>query len=177
MTVRGKPLNLLPKSELERTVWGRGLKWALSGGRYIVILTEMVVIIAFLSRFKLDQDMSDLGERINGKKSVLEVQSTTEAKFRRVQDKINLAKEVKNEEIEKEGIFLALEADVPPGVRLQNLKIDKNVVTFSAQATSEADLTEFLRRGSLDAKWKEIELTSITAGTQPGVDFIMKLWL
>jgi len=177
MSARGKPLNLLPKSELERTTWGRVLKWALSGGRYIVILTEMVVIVAFLSRFKLDQDMSDLGERINGKKNVLEVQTTTEIKFRKIQDKLNLAKEIKSERIIKEGIFLALEADVPPGVRLQNLKIENNIISFSAKANSEADLTEFLRRSSLDAKWREIELSSITAGTQQGVDFTMKLWL
>ncbi|MBI2008360.1 hypothetical protein HYS82_01755 [Candidatus Amesbacteria bacterium] len=177
MSAQGKPLNFLPKSELERTTWGRGLKWALSGGRYIIILTEMVVIIAFLSRFKLDQELSDLGERINGKKNVLEAQTATEAKFRQVQDKINLAKEVKNGEMKKEGIFSALEADIPPGVRPQNLKIEKNVITFSAQASSEADLTEFLRRGSLDAKWREMELSSITAGIQQGVDFIMKLWL
>lgn len=177
MPARGKPLNLLPKSELERTTWGRVLKWALSGGRYIVILTEMVVIVAFLSRFKLDQDMSDLGERINGKKNVLEVQTAAEIKFRQVQDKINLAKEAKNEGIKKDEIFAALEADVPPGVRLQNLKIEKNEVSFSAQANSEADLTEFLRRGSQNPKWKEIELSSITAGTQRGVVFNMKLWL
>lgn len=177
MPARGKPLNLLPKSELERTMWGRVLRWALSGGRYIVILTEMVVIIAFLSRFKLDQDMSDLGERINGKKNVLEVQTAAEIKFRRVQDKINLAKEAKSEGIKKDEIFASLEADVPPGVRLQNLKIEKNQISFSAQANSEADLTEFLRRGSQNAKWKEIELSSITAGTQQGVVFNMKLWL
>src|SRR3989344_3420723 len=143
MSARGKPLNLLPKSELEQTLWGRILKWALSGGRYIVILTEMVVIIAFLSRFKLDQDMSDLGERINGKKNVLEVQAPIEAKFRTVQDKINLGKEAKNEGGKTSEIFSALEADVPVGVKLKDLRVEKNLVTFSAVAGSESELIEF----------------------------------
>lgn len=177
MSARGKPLNLLPRSELEQTMWGRALKWALSGGRYIVILTELVVIIAFLSRFKLDQDMSDLGERINGKKNVLDVQAATEGKFRRVQDKINLAREALGEGVGAGEIFSALEADVPQGVKLQNLKVGKNLISFSAQADSEVSLTEFLRRGSLDNKWREIELTNVSAGTQQGIVFSMKIWL
>ena len=177
MSARGKPLNLLPKSELEQTLWGRILKWALSGGRYIVILTEMVVILAFLSRFKLDQDMSDLGERINGKKNVLEVQAPIEAKFRTVQNKINLAKETKGEGIKISEVFSALEADLPAGVKLMNLKMEENLVMFSAVAASENELIEFLQRGSRNDKWREVELVSVSAGTQAGVNFSMKLWL
>ena len=54
------PINLLPKTEFELSFWGRFIKWALSTGRYIIILTELVVIIAFMSRFKLDRDASDV---------------------------------------------------------------------------------------------------------------------
>jgi len=137
----------------------------------------MVVIMAFLSRFKLDQDMSDLGERINGKKNVLEVQAPIEAKFRTVQDKINLAKETKNEGIKTSEIFSALEADVPAGVKLKNLNVEKNMVTFTAVALSENELVEFLQRGSRNDKWREVELVNVSAGTQIGVNFSMKLWL
>ena len=133
--------------------------------------------MAFLSRFKLDQDMSDLGERINGKKNVLEVQAPIEAKFRTVQDKINLAKETKNEGIKTSEIFSALEADVPAGVKLKNLNVEKNMVTFTAVALSENELVEFLQRGSRNDKWREVELVNVSAGTQIGVNFSMKLWL
>ena len=64
-------INLLPKSDFEASFWGKFLKWGVSSGRYLVILTELVVIVAFLSRFKLDWDYAAVRDRINGKRAVL----------------------------------------------------------------------------------------------------------
>src|SRR3989344_8016651 len=92
MPARKSTLNLLPRSDLDGSWWGRFLKWALSTGRYIIILTEMVVIMAFLSRFKLDRDLSDLAERIEGKKNVLVALSGNENVFRSIQKRLTVAK-------------------------------------------------------------------------------------
>jgi len=67
-----KPINLLPPSEFEQSFWGKFLKWAVTAGRYVTILTELVVILAFLFRFKLDTEVADLGTRIEGQKNFLE---------------------------------------------------------------------------------------------------------
>ena len=57
-------INLLPQEEFEGSVIGRILKWGLSTFRIIVIIVEMVVMAAFLSRFWLDAKNSDLNEDI-----------------------------------------------------------------------------------------------------------------
>jgi hypothetical protein len=53
-------VNLLPQDPFFETVFGRFLKWALSIGRYIVIFTELIVILSFASRFTLDRMVTDL---------------------------------------------------------------------------------------------------------------------
>ena len=53
-------IELLPKEEWEKTSFGKFIKWTLNVGRYIVIATELIVILAFVSRFKLDRDLTDL---------------------------------------------------------------------------------------------------------------------
>jgi len=53
-------VNLLPKDNFEFSLVGKFLRWALTAGRVMVVLTEFVVILAFGSRFWLDKEMNDL---------------------------------------------------------------------------------------------------------------------
>ncbi len=58
-------INLLPQEEFAVSTLGRILAWLMSTFRYIVIAVEMVVMLAFLSRFWLewnthDVDLADL---------------------------------------------------------------------------------------------------------------------
>lgn len=62
--------------------------WALSFGRYLVIATELVVLIAFGARFKLDYDISDLTENIEDKSEVIAASKAEEEKFRIIHEKI-----------------------------------------------------------------------------------------
>src|SRR5687768_12697100 len=56
--------NLLVRSSDRLKFHVKLLKWLLSSGRYIVIIVEMVVIGAFVYRYKLDADLVSLQEEI-----------------------------------------------------------------------------------------------------------------
>ncbi len=64
-------INLLPQEEFAASILGRVLAWLLSSFRAIVSLTEMTVMIAFLSRFWLDAKSADLNELIRQKQPVI----------------------------------------------------------------------------------------------------------
>src|SRR5258708_25047874 len=83
-------INLLPQEEFQASTIGRVLQWLLSTFRYIVITTEMIVMVAFLSRFWLDARSSDLTDAINQKKAVVASYSTFENQFRAAQQKITI---------------------------------------------------------------------------------------
>lgn len=85
-------VNLLPEDNLEQRPGGKFLKWSLSWGKKIVVLTELVVVLAFLSRFKLDSDVASLSEEIDRRKTIILASQNFENDFRRLQEKVKKAK-------------------------------------------------------------------------------------
>ena len=75
-------IELLPQEGWEKGTLGKLLKWALTAGRYIVIVTELAVIMAFLSRFKFDRELTDLHEEIKQKQAVIQSAQSFETEFR-----------------------------------------------------------------------------------------------
>ena len=57
-------VNLLPKDAFESSTFGVVLEWALAFGKWVVILTQLVVMGAFLWRFGLDRKLTDLRKEI-----------------------------------------------------------------------------------------------------------------
>lgn len=169
------PVNLLPKSDFEQSVWGRFLKWLLTTGRYLIIVTELIVILAFLSRFKLDQDLSNLNESIGQKKRILDALSDTERRFRHTQTRINIAgKMLDNQSF---AILVAdnLTAKVPPGMTITALGVDHaREVTLDSTALSDTVLSSFLTRMASDKKWKTLDITQITADPSQGIKFSLR---
>ncbi len=162
-------VNLLPKTAWEVSFWGRFFKWAVTTGRYIVILTELVVIAAFLSRFKLDRDYADLGDRINGKKAVLTSMAETEKRFRLAQGRLVEAGQIIDNQLGAAAIIDKVTAKIPPGVTLTNLVVSKKEISMRGIAESDTGMGVFLSRLG------RVNITSL-AGGQAGITFSLKLW-
>lgn len=87
-------INLLPENDLESRPGGKFLKWALSWGKKIVILTELIVVIAFLSRFWLDSEVANQSEEIDRRKTIILASANFEEEFRLNQAKIAQVKTI-----------------------------------------------------------------------------------
>lgn len=164
------PINLLPKTEFELSFWGRFIKWALSSGRYIIILTELVVIIAFMSRFKLDRDASDVGDAILGKQSLLEASSNTEKTLRLVQNKLEWANQKLNG-APKINIIL----DKLFNANVVSLSIKNTDITLIAKTVSETELGNLVGRLNENKTFKSVELSDISTDVDGTIKFILKL--
>ncbi|MDO8487723.1 MAG: PilN domain-containing protein [bacterium] len=164
-------INLLPKTEFETTFWGRFIKWAITTGRYMLILVELVVIIAFLSRFKLDKDLANLSDSINGKKSVLEAASASEQKFRVVQARLNAAGSMLDAQLEARRTMNTITGYTPPEVNLTQIIIQPRQVTISAKTGVQTGLAIFLSRLTADPVWKSVDLTDVLATPTQGIQF------
>ena len=151
-----KSLNLLPRSEFEVSFWGRFLKWALTAGRYIIILTELVVIVAFLSRFKLDQEASNLSEAIEGKKNVLGALKETEKDFRLLQARLAAGNSLVEKQIPVEEILREVNAEVPSGVSLNSVIVTTDQVAIVATTATESAVGEFLAKTNDNSRWKKV---------------------
>ena len=61
MAAKQKEISLLPeeKTGLQSTL-EKAFDWLVNTGRWIIVFTELIVILAFLSRFWLDQRLADI---------------------------------------------------------------------------------------------------------------------
>lgn len=164
-------INLLPKTEFETSFWGRFLKWAISTGRYILILVELVVIIAFLSRFKLDKDLADLADSIRGKQAVLEAAYQAEQNFRVIQARLNAADTLLRSQTNARQLTNIVNSYVPPEMTLSQVIYQRHQVVISGETGLQSALAIFLSRMTNDPTWTSVDLTEVLATPTQGIRF------
>lgn len=67
------------------------IHWAITGGRFLVILTETIALGAFLYRFNLDRQIVDLSDLIKQRQQIVAAVSENERSFRQIQETLNQA--------------------------------------------------------------------------------------
>ncbi|MCL4397859.1 PilN domain-containing protein [Patescibacteria group bacterium] len=126
-------LNLLSGDELENTSGGKFIKWALTWGRRIVVLTELIVIGAFLSRFWLDTVVADLNDKIDRQKAVVLALADFEKEFRTVSDKVDKAGQLEKA-TSTLTVYDQTKKLIPNGVTLVQLSINPQMIAFAGSA-------------------------------------------
>ena len=171
MSARNLKVNLLPPSDFELSFWGRFLKWAVTTGRYIIILTELVVILAFLSRFKLDEDLRNLNEQIESQVAFLDSQQPQLQNFLTVQKRIVLANRELDTKVGVTEMMDYLNSKTPPEIKIGQYVFSKGEITFSASILDEKALGAMLSDMSHDRRWKSLDLTQVSSDPVFGIKF------
>lgn len=137
-------INLLPKDSFEQSSLGRTMKWMLTGGRAIVVITEFAVIIAFGSRFWFDKTLNDLNETVDQKQSVVESFSEVETKMRDILSREEMVILTNRGNYDVNGVFTSLKVATPVEVTFQQVSVGKSGLTIDGIAKSEASFAGFL---------------------------------
>lgn len=167
-------VNLIPKDPFFETPLGKVLKWALSIGRYIVIFTELIVILSFVTRFSLDRQITDLNDEINKKEMIIGSYGDLEQNVRQVQEKISQYQQATQQDDIVE-VFPKLSRITPAGVKLNNLMIKADRVTFSGSTLSDDTLSLFINNIQLSDDFNNVSIEQIETGDRndPGFHFRM----
>jgi Tfp pilus assembly protein PilN len=164
-------INLIPKDPFFSTATGRILRWALSAGRYIVIFTELIVIISFATRFTLDRQVTDLNSSIEQKRQVILSYGDLEDRFRTVQGKINHFKQIE-QETNLTDSFLHLSEVVPSGVILSELSIRPASVSISGVAESQRDFNFLINNLQISPNFFNINVSEVSSDERSsGLEF------
>jgi Tfp pilus assembly protein PilN len=159
---RTTSVNLLNQDEFSSSATGKFLLWALSIGRYIVVFTELIVILSFLSRFKLDKDLTDLNEDIAVQKQVILAYNDLESNFRHVQSQLALVKSVRSDAKAYE-MLDTLSRIQPSDIKLSALDISTDSLSLGGIALSPQSLSIFVRRLEKDPRVNNISLDKISS--------------
>lgn len=170
-----KNIELLPKEDWEKTSFGRFLHWTLSVGRYIVIATELAVILAFLARFKLDRDLTNLHEEIGQKQAVVEASTDFENEFRFLQKKLATVAEIETRHAASAELVGNLNALIPLDVSLTELSAEGNEISISALALSEDGFASFLDNLEASELFAKPKVKSVISDTKTGTGIEFEL--
>jgi Tfp pilus assembly protein PilN len=179
MTALKKQINLLPKDKWEVGVIGKLLKWGLNVGRYVVIFTELIVILSFLYRFSLDRKLTDLNEEMKQKQRTVESYKEFEAQFRRLQEQMKIVKEVEAGSIAADEILNSISLITPIDTSYKSISIRGKEVSLEGQTLSDVGLATLLTKAQNDKKFSEVSLESVSSATDKSqaIEFRMNLVL
>jgi Tfp pilus assembly protein PilN len=151
-------INLLPQEQFASSALGRILHWALTSFRVIVVLTEMMVMAAFLSRFWLDAKNSDLNEQISQKQAVILSAKEIEEKFRLDQERLAIYRQTLAAP-SLPAYVDTLVSCLPETVTLTSLALNQGQAEITGVAGNEAEISQFI--ANLKAK-ENISAVKIT---------------
>ena len=138
--------------------------------RYILVITQIVVIGVFFYRFKVDQEMVDLQEALDQKKEIIQVSQPLIKEAKREAFKLDQARSIITRQltlIESLDYLLSL---FPENLFLTKLKVAKDSISMIGFTQDVQSINNFLNRLKKEAKFKKINLTNIKKGDQ-GLEF------
>lgn len=160
-------INLLKNKQ--GTFVNKFIDWALTIGRLLVILTELIALSAFLYRFSLDRQLIDLHSKIKQQEAIVKTFKNNEDKYRNLQDRLALASNFSNDGVEKIKIFQDILNFVPDGVKLGNLVMHEKRIGINATAQNTASLDLFTNSLKSYTRLKKLNLDNIQISLAKGL--------
>lgn len=162
---KSKQINLIPQDEFQSSNFGRILRWALSTFRVMVIVTELVVMSAFLSRFWLDAKNSDLNDEINVSKSQIIAFKNIEAEFRSLQKRISIAKTIYSLP-HTSSIISNIFKFIPEDIVLTSVSSSENQLLIKGSSLLEKSIAQFLVNLEQDKDLIDINLSQVSSNLE-----------
>lgn len=163
-------VNLLPKDPFLDSAPGRVLQWMMSAGRYIVIFTELAVIISFAARFSLDRQITDLNEKMYSAMTVIEGYQQEEQQFRLVQAKTKHITDL-GAKAPYLVVFEELRRVIPDGVTLENMSLTSEAVVAKGKATNSSVFTTFVNNLQLSTTLQNVRINRLEASEGNSASF------
>jgi Tfp pilus assembly protein PilN len=154
-------INLLPQDEFASSSIGRVLTWALSTFRVIVIATEMVVMLAFLSRFWLDAKNTDLTEQLKQKQAIILSYSKLEKDFKDTQTRLKIFSSIVASGKLIPDALTTISSLLPPEAKVSNILFDGTYVQIKGVATNEQAIAQFMANLGADSSLSDTTLMGI----------------
>lgn len=144
------------------------IEWALTIGRFLVILTETIALITFISRFSLDRQLVNLHDEIKRDQQYIQAFSSSEIEFRDLQARLATAKALDGTSKEKYEILKDVTTMLRniPTINLltisdKTVRIDCNVTSINAVSALITTIKNYHKVGSVSVD--KIENRSSTA--------------
>lgn len=165
-------IDLIHPQGTQPKLLNRAFKWLLSSGRYIVIFAELVVIGAFVSRFKLDSDLTALQDSIKEQVPYIQSLKADEDLLRQTQFQLSTVKKIRSDTPNWQNILEKISHLTPVNTKVTNVGFDRvqkypdTTFQINGQATSNTELAAFLKGLQNDSSFNNVSLTNLSYDRQ-----------
>src|SRR3989344_3899635 len=155
------------------------IKWALSIGRLVVILTEAVALITFIYRFSLDRQLIDLHSKILQEQAIVASLKEQEDTFRNLQDRVALASKVSEQSSKRVKVFSDIQKNIPQDATFNNLSVFEQGIRTNITFKSVSGVSKFVDflknyEGVESVSIDKIENKSSSASILVGITVLFK---
>lgn len=167
-----KEISLLPNEDNSNTFIARFLKWVSTVGRVVIIFTELIVILAFLSRFWLDRKNSDLSEILRQQKAILNSTQEFEDDYTSLQLRLKYIKSFYQTEPKYVDNLNSVIHSLPEAIYFQtfNFAQDKKtsevVAKIDLYSYQEDAIVDFITNLKLNPDVRSVEIQKIEKKTK-----------
>lgn len=141
------------------------LRWLLSTGRYIFVFVEALVLIVFIARFKLDEDLASKKETIESQIPYIESLKSFELLVRQTQLKLTTISSLRNSDADYPQALKSIADQTPIGIKLGSIRMEKNtqdiLIQFTGTAPNNGDLANFLSGLKQEPLLSDVNITSV----------------
>lgn len=161
-------INLLIRQDNKTQFYITLIKWLTSSGRFIVILVEFIVIIAFVARYKLDSDLANLHDKIQNQLPYIKSLQPAESQIRHIQFQLTTIKQIKDGDRDFSAVFSIIASLTPATIQITNITLDRTgsypntQITISGNTPSNVELSAFINALKGNKTFTNVVLTNIT---------------
>lgn len=164
-------INLLGEGNFNASVFDKLINWGITYGRYIMIATEVIVLLAFISRFSLDRKLVDLREEIDQKKIILEANQRFEQEFKQMQEKLKTAKSLLENQTDIHDLLSFIQMIIPEDSYLTELSFSGKMLRFSVISGKPESVSLLLSQIAQKQQFRSVEVSNIRKNPTKGLEF------
>jgi len=168
MPAKKREISLLPKEKegLPGTI-EKATDWLINIGRWVIVFTELIVILSFLSRFWLDQRVADLYDQTEQKATIIEASADFEKEFRSLNQRLSQIETLQNQNQDQGKTLENIIAILPQEIRLKSIKInnDRRQVEFIILSPKESTFIALFQNLILTPFFSEVEIAKVSTQT------------
>jgi Tfp pilus assembly protein PilN len=168
---KNKNINLIIKLGQPTSFSEQFLSWALTYGRYIIIITQIVVLSVFFARFKLDRDHTDLKETVLQKQALIESISDLEKDIVKTQKKLGNIRQLTKNQDKYIVLIQFLQENIPSDTSFSFLSIRPDKIQFSATTDTLRSFGYLIKKFQQENRFSEATLDDISRKSDGKIEF------
>lgn len=161
-------INLLPQDDFTASPAGKFILFFLTVGRYVVIFTELIVIVAFVTSLILNHQKENLDDEIHQKILFLEANKQFEQKFRFTQDRLSTVNHLLDNQFGARNFIDQLTPLISSDISIEKISLARDSVQITGSSSSTSGLGQTLAAFK-NTKWLSgVTITNISTGGLSG---------